>query len=472
MESMKLIDLLDVTFEKPDVGTVNLKHLYTLIRSLIVGLKVEDLVVEGDLVVDGDPLQSSDGGDRGNSNSGEFSNADVSNSDVSEAGDSSGSPSSEIKSITLDTGNESPSSRSTATESSDASMNSKLSELQDRYAEILNQLNAHTIRLTALERDVDTLKSKRTETLEMLSKILDNIDQLESRLCEQQKHLAKLTADLNCLSLIVGQYESNFEDIYRIMDGMGVEIRTIKCNIRCMEKEREKFFQAVQTVTEQINHFSLTKADKADVERELELRALVTDLERYVPFECFNPIQAEVARSIALLHEADYNQQTAVRAHLYELNNLVKTKAGLGDLDAIRKLIQKVSQNLKSLEQRLQSKSKQFSQSAGIVSKNIGPSNCLACGDHATLETCYYPIPLSRPFIPMGKTKDIFTIRKRNVGGSHTKTTVEERLIRSAPVQILQIPSRGPSECHHDGPMKQIAGDDGCCYMADQETEV
>ncbi|KXJ72161.1 hypothetical protein RP20_CCG018732 [Aedes albopictus] len=467
-QPMKLIDLLDVTFEKPDVGTVNLKHLYTLIRSLIVGLNIGDLTVSGDLP----PRLShtSDGEDREVSNGGGQDKDDEVSDGV--PGSTSGTPSSEIKSITLDTGNGSSSSTETDnSNSSGESVSSKISQLQDQYAEIIAQLEAHAARLAALERNLDAVKSQRTETLEMISKILNNIDQLESRLCEQQKQLAKLTADLNCLSMVVGQYESNFEDIYRTVDNLGVEIRSIKCNIRCIEKEREKFFQAVQTVTEQINHFSLTKANKADVERELELRALITDLERYVPFECFNLIEAEVARSIALLHEADYNQQTILRGHLYDLNNLIQKKAGVDDVEATRKLIMKLAQHLKTLEHRLQSKSRHISQSAGIVANNIRSSNCLACGDHATFDACFHPVPQPSPLIPVGKTKDIFTVRKRNTGGSHTKTAVEERLIRSAPVQIVQIPSsKVPNECQ--GPMKQIIGDDECWYLADQETQV
>uniref|UniRef100_A0A1S4KI89 DUF4795 domain-containing protein n=1 Tax=Culex quinquefasciatus TaxID=7176 RepID=A0A1S4KI89_CULQU len=445
--STRLIDLVDFSFEKPKSGTVNLRLLYTLIRALIVGSKLEDLAVDVDLNVPQDqpgavPEES-------------FSS---SQDEPSGSSDKLGSGS-----IDLNSGNGSAEIDETTSTSLESSGDREASASQ--LEAIMNLLRAYLVRLQALEHDVSGLKSGRAETLEMLNETLDQIGLLEGRLCEEQKKVARLSADLDCIGLIVGQHETKFEELDRGLDLLEIQLREVKCSIRCIEKERNQFMDAVRTVTEQINYFATVKADKAEVEAELALRAYAKDLNKYVPFDCFNIIQADVARNVALLHEDIFKLDTWSRSKIYDQDKQNLTKADIVDLETIRKELAKLQFELKRFNQNEASKTKPPGSAAGTVRSKSRPSSCFACGDHAAQDDCGQPIPLLKPLlVPFGKPRDIFTMNRRSAGGSYTRIAPNERLVRSA--VSMQIPCKDINKYYE---AKQISGRDGSWYQADPD---
>lgn len=418
---IKLGQLLDIAFEIPETGVVNIRLLFEILRALLKKLGLNDLDVLVDLGQAGSSL------------------ADRSKCWEGFGVDELMSPSL----MALD-----PEARA--------------AEIARRRAEeikqVLNLLKAYMVRLQALESGLADLRAKRAEDLETMAKILNQIDLLDARLCDQEKKVAKLESDMDCLGLAMMDYDIKIEDIFRRLDLMGVEIREAKCQIRCIEKDRQQFLMAVQTVTEQINHFSVTKADKDVMDKELGLRALVEDLKRYVPSECYNLAQMELSSNIAKLYEDIYRQEQNLKTKAYELVKGLQSKAETGEMNDLRRQQSKILHKFKQLEMDSRSKS---STAAGISLNKKRSGHCLTCGLEASLEGNTELIPRPVQFVPPSKAKDIFTLRSRYCGGDFTIIKPEEKVVLQSTVLGLECISKS-------APVpKQIVGDDGALYLAD-----
>ncbi|XP_055546723.1 uncharacterized protein LOC129731034 [Wyeomyia smithii] len=527
-----LIDLLELAFEKPESGIVNLQLLYKLFRELIVGLNIgnnqlistessgenQNPTFEKETALD-DSISQQSGGLNSQESENTISQLTAdSHKDIDQKVDSkntfpreaasksnqkdleSASVSESLSSLQSrqtsnglspdtddysSTNDNLPLDEGTTDQSSelfaDADRTHSLIQIEasakdrplpthnttDQLAAINDLLKAYLVRLKVLENNVNIVKSRNLEIFEFSAKILGQVENLESRLCDEQKKLARVSADLECLSLLVSQYETQFQQFGAGLDRLEIQLREVKCSIRCIDKEREQFLQNVQSVTEQLNHFSTVKADRADVHAELSLRAYTTDLNKFVPFEFFNTIQTDVARSIASLHDEIFNQNKSTLSKFNEMQTLIAAKAQITETENIQRQLEKVLYNLQQMKDHQQSKLKMTGCSAGVVLKDSSKlPNCLSCGDHAILQEHYELVPQSKPLTPSvnRKAKEIFTIRKRSAGGSYTKINRNETVMQSA---SLHIPCK---YMNADGsPIQQIAGKDGCWYLANND---
>ncbi|KXJ71569.1 hypothetical protein RP20_CCG020247 [Aedes albopictus] len=420
---IKLGQLLDIAFEIPETGVVNIRLLFEILRALLKKLGLNDLDVLVDLGQAGDT----------------HGLADKSKCWEGFGPDELMSPSL----MALD-----PEARA--------------AEIARRRAEeiqqVLHLLKAYMVRLQALEAGLADLRAKRAEDLETMAKMLHQIDLLDARLCDQEKKVTKLEADMDCLGLAMMDYDIKIEDIFRRLDLMGVEIREARCQIRCIEKDRQQFLTAVQTVTEQINHFSLTKADKDVMEKELGLRALVEDLKRYVSYECYNLTQLELSSNIAKLYEEIYRQEQNLKSKAYELVKGLQNKADAGDMVDLRRQQSKILNKFRLMEMNSRSKN---STAAGISLNAKQSKHCLTCGLEASLEGFSELIPRPVQFVPPSKTKDIFTLRSRYCGGDSTIVKPEEKVVAHTTVLGLECNDKS-------APIpRQIIGNDGSLYLAD-----
>lgn len=415
---IKLGQLLDIAFEIPDTGVVNIRLLFEVLRALLTKLGLKDLDVLVDLGQAGSTHALEEG----------FGAAE---------------------------GLLSPSLMALDPEARAAEIARRRAE---EVSQVLSLLRAYMVRLQALEVGLADLRAKRAEDLETMAKMLKQIDLLDARLCEEEKKVAKLMAEMECLGLALLDYDIKIQEIHRQMDLMGVEIREVKCQIRCIEKDRQQFVTAVQTVTEQINHFAAVKADKKDMERELALRAKVDDLKNYVPYECYNVGQLELSSNIGRLYEEIYKQEQNLKAKTYELTKGLQTKAELIDLESLRRQQSKILLQFKQMELNAKPKS---STAAGVVLKEKGSGHCLTCGLEASLEGNCQLIPRPVQFVPPSKAKEIFTLRSRYCGGDFTSVKPEEKVVLQSAVLGLQCIGKSVAV------PKQIIGDDGSLYLAD-----
>lgn len=441
---VKLGTLLNATFEIPGTGVVNLRLLFELLRSLISRLGLSNLEVD----IDVGPESSS-----------------------SRALASSIEADAERK---LEDGDRRPEDVDRSPEDGDLgilpfsssllgmSPEERAKEMARRRAaettQVLNLLKAYLTRLQSLEAGLSDLRAKRAEDLEVMAKMLNQINMLDARLCNLEKMLAKLAADMECLGLATMDYDLKIEDIYRQLDHTGAEVDNVKCELRCVQKDRQQFVDAVRTVTEQFNFFSGTKADKDFVERELALRALVEDMEKRVPFECYSLAQMEFAKGVARLHEAIYKLEQALRTKVYEVTSGFQRKADSGDVDDLRRQVAKILVKLKCMEMNSHSRAK--TAAAGVALRNTGSAQCLTCGSGSTLEGDCHLIPRAVQFIPPSKKKDIFTLQSRYCGGDFTITKPPEKVVLPGPILGLDCTTYSK---HY----KQIVGGDGCVYLAD-----
>uniref|UniRef100_A0A1Q3G038 DUF4795 domain-containing protein n=1 Tax=Culex tarsalis TaxID=7177 RepID=A0A1Q3G038_CULTA len=396
---IKLGTLLDAIFQIPESGVVNLRLLFELLRALITRLGLKDLEVLLEL----DPESSSS---HALAAANEWNQAQH-----EESQDALYSPSL----AALD-----PEARA--------------EEMARRHAEqagqVLGLLKAYLVRLQALEGGLGDLRAKRAEDLEVMGKMLGQIDLLDARLCAQEKKLAKVAADVECFGLFAMDYDVRLEGVFRRLDVVEADVQRTRCELRCIEKDRQQFVDALRTVTEQINYFSTTKADKTYVERELALKALAVDLERYVPFECYGLAQIELGKQVARLHEDIYALEQLLKAKVYELDGALKRKSESTETEGLRRQLAKVTSSLNC--------SKKVQAPPPVAA---GVSQCLTCGLEASLEgnSQLLPRPVQH-FIPAAFKKrrnEVFTLKSRYCGGEATVTKPTERVLLPAPILAI-----------------------------------
>lgn len=395
---IKLGTLLDAIFQIPESGVVNIRLLFELLRALITRLGLKDLEVLLEL----DPESSS---------SHALAAAAEWNNQQDEMTES---------------GLFSPSLAALDAEA-------RAEEMARRHAEqtgqVLGLLRGYLVRLQALEGGLGDLRGRRAEDLEVMGKMLGQIDLLDARLCEQEKKLAKVTADVECFGLFAMDYDVKLDGLNRRLDVVEAEVQRTRCELRCVEKDRQQFVDAVRTVTEQINYFSTTKADKEYVERELALKALAVDLERYVPFECYGLAQMEFGKQVARLNEDIYALEQLLKAKVYELDGALKRKSESTETEGLRKQLAKVASSLNC------------SKKVQVPPVAAGVSQCLTCGLEASLEgnSQLLPRPVQH-FIPSvfkKRRNEVFTLKSRYCGGEDTVTKPTERVLLPAPILVI-----------------------------------
>ncbi|KAL1375331.1 hypothetical protein pipiens_004691 [Culex pipiens pipiens] len=364
---IKLGTLLDAIFQIPESGVVNVRLLFELLRALLTRLGLKDLEVLLEL----DPESSS-------------SHALAAAAEWNQQ-----------ERTTADDGLFSPSLAALDAEARAEEMARRNAE---QTGQVLGLLRGYLVRLQALEGGLGDLRGKRAEDLEVMGKMLGQIDLLDARLCEQEKKLAKVAADVECFGLVVMEQDMKMEGVNRRLDVVEADVQRTRCR------------QGV-------------------VERELALKALAVDLERYVPFECYGLAQIEFGKQVARLNEDIYALEQLLKAKVYELDGALKRKSESTETEGLRKQLAKVASSLNC------------SKKVQVPPVAAGVSQCLTCGLEASLEgdSQLLPRPVQH-FIPSAFKKrrnEVFTLKSRYCGGEATVTKPTERVLLPAPILAI-----------------------------------
>uniref|UniRef100_A0A8W7PEA9 DUF4795 domain-containing protein n=1 Tax=Anopheles coluzzii TaxID=1518534 RepID=A0A8W7PEA9_ANOCL len=293
--------------------------------------------------------------------------------------------------------------------------------------------------LETVKEEILALKARCQSQHEDTLKLAGALDNLVYRVGSQEPKVEKLETDNHCLGMLISDYEVNFKAIEKHLERHDVKVQEIERTFQRMDKERDGLRADLRSLNEQTNYLATVKADKLDVQTELDRRALVTDMQQRVPYAVYNETARDLTRTITQLREELHDLDQNLRTVQYELVKGLASKAGSQDVSQIRKQLTGVLSRWQKLEREQQATAAILggdSSSAGVAAGGRGSdaSKCLACGIQTTLEGSH-PL-VTNSFVPVNRIRLGGAVR--NAGGSHTKCVPPEKVFRTGSLGVVK----------------------------------
>uniref|UniRef100_A0A182PPL8 DUF4795 domain-containing protein n=1 Tax=Anopheles epiroticus TaxID=199890 RepID=A0A182PPL8_9DIPT len=289
--------------------------------------------------------------------------------------------------------------------------------------------------LEVVKEEILALKTRCQSQHEDTLKLAGALDSLVYRVGTQEPKVEKLETDSHCLGMLISDYEVNFKAIEKHLERHDVKVQEIERAFQRMDRERDGLRADLRTVHEQANYLATVKADKVDVQTELNRRALVTDMQQRVPYAVYNEMVRDLTRTVTQLREELHDLDQNLKTVQYELMKGLASKAATQDVSQIRKQLRGALSRWQRNEKERQATTTAMgdSSSAGVsANADSDSSKCLACGIQTTLEGSHTLVGNS--FIPANRIRP----GVRNAGGPHTKFVPPEKLFRTGSLGVVR----------------------------------
>uniref|UniRef100_A0A182JRE1 DUF4795 domain-containing protein n=1 Tax=Anopheles christyi TaxID=43041 RepID=A0A182JRE1_9DIPT len=291
--------------------------------------------------------------------------------------------------------------------------------------------------LETVKQEIVALKIRCQSQHEDTLKLAGALDNLVYRVGSQEPKVEKLETDNHCFGMLISDYEMSFKDIEKHLERHDVKVQEIERTFQRMDKERDSLRADLRSANEQANYLATVKADKVEVQTELNRRALVTDMQQRVPYAVYNEAVRDLARTVTQLREELHDVDQNLKTLQYELVKGLASKAAAQDVTQIRKQLTGALNRCQKIEQNQHATvtSMGDSSSAGVAGNGgLGSdsSKCLACGIQTTLEGSH-PV-VANCFVPMNRIRHGVRI----AGGSHTKCFPPEKVFRTGSLGVVK----------------------------------
>uniref|UniRef100_A0A182MIU8 DUF4795 domain-containing protein n=1 Tax=Anopheles culicifacies TaxID=139723 RepID=A0A182MIU8_9DIPT len=268
-------------------------------------------------------------------------------------------------------------------------------------------------------------------------KLAGGLDNAVFRIAAQEPRVEKLETDTHCLGMLVSDYEVTFQNIAKHLERHDVKVQEFERTFHRIDKERDALRAEVRTINEQVNYLTTVKADKVDVQTELNRRALVTDMQQRVPYAVFNDTARDLTRMVTQLREELHEVDESLKTVQYELVKGLGAKASAQDVSQIRKQLVEALGRWQKMEKDQQARAVIMGDSpsaavSAVCGTSTDSSKCLTCGIQTTLEGSHPVVPAK--FIPVNRIKH----GARNAGGIHTKCVPPEKVFRTGSLGVVK----------------------------------
>uniref|UniRef100_A0A182F4Y0 DUF4795 domain-containing protein n=1 Tax=Anopheles albimanus TaxID=7167 RepID=A0A182F4Y0_ANOAL len=235
---------------------------------------------------------------------------------------------------------------------------STLINLHERYAacnvaDCLAMLEGCKNHLELLREEIVSLKTRCQAQHEQSLQFASSLDRMVERFAGHDPKLSKLETDTHCLGMLISDYEVEFEKIKKHVERQDGKLREIEWTFQRMDRERDSAKGELRGFTEQLNDLAAVKADKVYVQMELNLRALITDMERRVPFDQHNATIHDMSRTLTQLQEQFNEVDENLKTIQYQLLKSLSDKASALDLNEIRRQLAGLSCRWQKMEKSM-----------------------------------------------------------------------------------------------------------------------
>uniref|UniRef100_A0A182YS33 DUF4795 domain-containing protein n=1 Tax=Anopheles stephensi TaxID=30069 RepID=A0A182YS33_ANOST len=319
--------------------------------------------------------------------------------------------------------------------SASVSAKERSTQTANEFEAILEGCRSH---LEAVKEEILALKARCQSQHEDVLKLAGGLDNLSYRVGSQEPKVEKLETDTHCLGMLVSDYEVNFQRIAKHLERHDAKVQEFERAFQRMDKDRDALRADLRSTNEQVSYLATVKADKVDVQTELNRRALVTDMQQRVPYSAFNETGRELTRTITQLREELHDVDQNLKTVQYELVKGLNAKASAQDVSQIRKQLVGALSRWQKIEKDHQASVVVMGDtSSAAVAANCGgtssdTSKCLTCGIQTTLEGSQPLVPAK--FIPVNRIRH----GTRNAGGLHTKCVPPEKVFRTGSLGVVK----------------------------------
>lgn len=219
----------------------------------------------------------------------------------------------------------------------------------------------------------------------------ENFFYLQHQMCDMQKKFVVVEDQINDFMYACEINDQKLEETMTEIVDFNSNIYCLKSEVKTLLKEQNEMQNKINITEQKIATLESTKAEKEDVDRELNLKATVIELEKMLPRSEFTPLWEEFNNRIEQNKLNQERHQDTIKIILKQFRTELCDKLEKDDLEKFKDLVKTLFDtfvcNLRCL---LLGMKKDAIGVAGIKSKT-GSLGCLTCQSemimHQTTET-------------------------------------------------------------------------------------
>lgn len=221
--------------------------------------------------------------------------------------------------------------------------------------------------------------------------VSENFFFLQHQMCDMQKKFGVVEEEINDLMYACEINDQKLEETMTEIVDFNSNIFCLKSDVKTLLKEQSEMKSEIEIMEHQIVALEISKADKDDMERELNLKATVIELEKMLPRSEFTPLWEDFNNRIEQNRFNQERNQETIKIIFKQFRTELCDKLEKDELEKFKNLVTTLFDTFVSnLRCLLLGMKKDAIGIAGIRSAT-GPLGCLTCQSemvmHQTAET-------------------------------------------------------------------------------------
>ncbi|CAO1373172.1 unnamed protein product [Diamesa serratosioi] len=318
---------------------------------------------------------------------------------------------------------------------------------------MVSETKSNSLKSSAIQEFECEIKNQIDSVNKVVS---ENFFYLQHQMCNMQKQFGVVEEEINDLMYACEINDQKLEETMTEIVDFNSNIFCLKSDVKTLLKEQSDLQSKIEIMQQQIAILELNKAEKVVVERELDLKATVIELEKMLPKREFTPLWEDVNRRIEenkLHHE---RHEETIKIILKQFRTELCDKLEKDEVEKFKNLVLSLFDNFVSnLRNLLLVLKKDATGIAGIKS-TTGSLGCLVCQSKMLMNQTTETIPRLDSIATKFKV-DVYkypVTHARNLrrfcGGENTitksteKVMVKGKLLTEQEPNFLNFPNSQP----------------------------
>lgn len=292
-----------------------------------------------------------------------------------------------------------------------------------------------------LTADMKMLKAKLAPDGSDAEAVARDLDRLQLVTSNLQDDVCRLVGSVEDLLVFAEHTRGRLLDLVERIGELWSDQRAVNQDVNMLVQERLDRRRQYEALIEQLEQIKCVKADRDEVELQLQLKADIVDMRTKVSYAHFNAVTKDLSRAVVEAMERIVETDADWRREFESLQRLLAEKMDRQVAEAVER---KLKEKIAAVSCRLQEfiRNRQRNESAVAAKHFQHDLHCIACSEESRMRKleAHPEVPRMARFgraraeelararrCASEMPRAVATVEQRFCGGTHTLTLAEER---------------------------------------------
>ena len=209
--------------------------------------------------------------------------------------------------------------------------------------------------------------------------VSENFFYLQHQMCDMQKKFSVVEEEINDLMYACEINDQKLEETMSEIVDFNSNIFCLKSDVKTLLKEQRELQSKIDVMEQQIATLELTKLEKEDMDRELDLKATVVELKKMLPKSEFTPLWEDFNNRIEKYRLYQERHQETIKIILKQFRTELCDKLEKDELEKFKTLVTTLFDTFVSHLRCLLLGMKKDAIGIAGIKRTAGALSCLAC---------------------------------------------------------------------------------------------